>query len=134
MKLLLDTHILLWAITNDQELTETTKELILCADNDIYFSIISVWEVQLKHLAHPKALPIDGEQFASYCKDSGFKCLPLNCKPIFLLKKLRRKQESAPHKDPFDRLLICQALDENMLFITHDHLLNDYDVANVVSV
>lgn len=134
MKILLDTHILLWAITNDIQLPENAKKMILNADNDIFFSSISVLEVQLKHIAHPDSLPIDGERFLNYCKQSGFAMLHLKCEPIFLLKTLERYPGRPPHKDPFDRLLICQAIDENMIFVTHDHLLGDYNVPNIIKV
>lgn len=134
MKILLDTHILLWAISNSPLLDAKAREIILNPENEIYYSVISTWEVQLKHIAHPEAMSLDGERFSKYCKQSGFINLPLKETHIFALLKLSRKPEATPHKDPFDRLLICQASEENMLFITHDSLISDYNVPCIIKV
>ncbi len=56
MKLLLDTHILLWAISNDMRLPEKARKLIEDETNEIYYSVISLWEVEIKHLAYPDAM------------------------------------------------------------------------------
>ena len=61
MKILLDTHILLWAISNDARLLEKARKLI---ENEIYYSIVSLWEVEIKRLAHPEVMPISAEQLA----------------------------------------------------------------------
>ncbi len=58
MKILLDTHILLWTISNDTKLPEKAKKLIIKEENEIYYSIVSLWEVEIKRLAHPDAMPI----------------------------------------------------------------------------
>lgn len=134
MKILLDTHILLWAISNSPLLDIKAREIILNPENEIYYSIISTWEVQLKHIAHPEAMTLDGESFSKYCNQSGFINLPLKEKHIYSLSTLTRKPEAAPHKDPFDRLLICQAAEENMLFVTHDSLIPDYNVPFIIQV
>ena len=134
MKILLDTHILLWAISNSPLLNSKAREIILNPENEIYYSVISTWEVQLKHIAHPEAMSLDGESFSKYCKQSGFIHLPLKEKHIFALPKLSRQPEAAPHKDPFDRILICQASEENMLFVTHDSLIPDYNVPCIIQV
>ena len=134
MKILLDTHILLWAISNSPFLDVKAKEIILNPENEIYYSTISTWEVQLKHIAHPESMTLDGENFSKYCKQSGFINLPLKENHIYALSKLIRKPEAPPHKDPFDRLLICQASEENMLFMTHDALIPDYNVCCIIQV
>ena len=134
MKILLDTHILLWTITNDFKLSQQARKLIENPANEIYYSIISVWEVQLKHLVHPEAMPVDGAIFANYCKASGFLSLPVREQHIFSLSKLKRDATAPPHKDPFDKLLICQALEENMLFITHDSLLTGYGLPCIIQL
>ena len=58
MKILLDTHILLWTISNDIKLPEKARKLIEKEENEIYYSIVSLWEVELKRLAHPDAMPV----------------------------------------------------------------------------
>ena len=104
MKLLIDTHILLWALLDDDRLPQKARELLTHTENDVYYSIISLWEIELKHLLRP-----------------------LHSRHIFALSSLYRPDTAKPHKDPFDRLLICQAKCENMVFLTHDALLADYN-------
>lgn len=65
MKILLDTHILLWAISNDSKLPEMARKLIENEENEIYYSIVSLWEVELKRLAHPDAMPVLAEELDS---------------------------------------------------------------------
>lgn len=62
MKILLDTHILLWAISNDVKLPEKERKLIENDENEIYYSIVSLWEIELKRLAHPDAMPVCAEE------------------------------------------------------------------------
>lgn len=133
MKLLLDTHILLWAITDDPQLSEQARDLIRNEKNEIYFSIISLWEIQIKHLLHPKQMT-DAETVAVYCEKAGFQMISLKHDSIYRLKKLTRPDDAPKHKDPFDRILICQAVTENMIFLTQDSLIPDYNVPNILSV
>lgn len=127
MKILLDTHILLWAISNDERLSEKARKLIENADNEIFYSIISLWEVELKRIAHPDVMPVSAQQVADYCQQSGFQSLMLKEKHIYTLTGLKREETAPPHKDPFDRILICQASTENMMFVTHDSLMLGYN-------
>lgn len=134
MKILLDTHVLLWTISNSALLSKKARDIIRDPDNDIFYSVVSTFEVQIKHLAHPDAMPINGETFSRYCKLSGFFQLALQEAHIFALGGLRRKEGAPSHKDPFDRLLISQAAQENMLFLTHDSMLSDYEAAFIIRV
>lgn len=127
MRILLDTHILLWALSNDDKLPEKARELIIDEENEIYYSVISLWEVEIKHLAHPDIMPVSAEEISGYCKQSGYNQIIIKENHIFNMRKLKRKKNALPHKDPFDRILICQADVENMVFITHDSLLPDYN-------
>lgn len=126
MKILLDTHILLWTILNAPQLPETARKLIENEENEVYYSIISPWEVEIKHLLHPDQLALSAEELMGYCEESGFYRLPINAAHIMNLHKLHRPEDTPPHRDPFDRMMICQAMEENMLFVTHDKLLADY--------
>ena len=127
MKILLDTHILLWAISNDNRLVEKARKAIENMDNEIFYSIVSLWEIELKRIAHPDVMPVSAEQVAGYCQQSGFQFLPLKEKHIYNLAGLKREENSPPHKDPFDRILLCQASTENMMFVTHDSLMLGYN-------
>lgn len=134
MKLLLDTHILLWAISNDARLPEKARKLIEDEKNEIYYSVISLWEVEIKHLAHPDAMPVAAGELAGFCEESGFQRIWVKEKHIFALNGLKREKNVLPHKDPFDRMLICQASTENMMFITHDSLIPGYNEPCILAV
>ena len=127
MRILLDTHMLLWALTDDPKLPQKAREIIEQDENDIYYSMISLWEVELKHLLHPLQMTVNAEVVRKYCEEARLRQLAIHEKHIFTLRTLVRPDYVKPHKDPFDRLLICQAKCENMLFLTHDVLLQDYD-------
>ncbi len=134
MKVLLDTHILLWALSNDLRLPEKARKLIENENNEIYYSIISLWEVEIKHLMHPDAMSVSAEQIAEYCVQSGFQKLSIEENHIYALADLMRERNVQPHKDPFDRILICQASTENMIFVTHDALIGGYSEPCILTV
>ena len=127
MKILLDTHILLWALSDDERLSEKARKAVENEDNEIYYSIISLWEVELKRIAHPDAMRITAKELADYCEQSGFNRISIKDKHIYALSRLTRAENAPSHKDPFDRLLICQASEENMIFLTHGSLLGWYE-------
>ncbi len=134
MKLLLDTHILLWALANDQHLSDQARKLIADEKNDIYYSILSLWEIELKRLAHPDVMAITAKALTKYCAQAGFLKLSLQEQHIFAMETLKRKPDAAIHKDPVDRLLVCQAKTERMLFLTHDALISGYDEKCILAV
>ena len=94
----------------------------------------SLWEVEIKHLAHPDAMPISAKEIAEYCGQSEFQVLPIKEKHIFAMENLKREKDALPHKDPFDRMLVCQASTENMIFVTHDSLIPGYDEPCILAV
>lgn len=126
MKLLLDTHILLWALSDAPQLSVKARKLLEDESNEIYYSIASIWEIEMKYVAHPDRMDFDAKQVSEYCSQSGYYRLPVREEHIFYLKNLKRPDTAPPHKDPFDKIMVCQAMVENMLFVTHDHLLPDY--------
>ena len=123
MKILLDTHILLWTLTGSKKLSRKAKDLITDPDNEVYISIISPWEVELKHNKHPDRMPIDSSTLLQYCKRADFSYLSIRPHHIAQLSTL----DSTIHADPFDRLLICQAKSEGMTLITCDNLIAQYN-------
>ena len=123
MNLLLDTHILLWALTEDTRLPAKAREMILDEKNAIYYSTVSVWEIAIKHANHPDNVEMTGKEFAEACRDAGY--LPL---------AITRQEGAPPHHDPFDRMLIAQAKEENMSLVTHDGLLPYYNEKCVIAV
>lgn len=126
MEILLDTHIALWAITDTEKLSSQALELLEAEENKVFYSLASVWEIAIKHKLHPNNMPIPEEAFVDFCEKTGFIQLPIRTEHIFLLKSLERMTDTPNHKDPFDRILLAQAKQENMIFITHDILLSQY--------
>lgn len=130
MRLLLDTHIALWAVTLDARLPEETRATIRDPSVEVYVSLASLWEVAIKN-AFSK--PRRGAPFPStsqaldWFRQTGLDILPIQEAHILAL-------ESLPmiHGDPFDRLLVAQAVAEPMTLITHDQRLSAY--SELVSV
>ena len=127
MKILLDTHILLWALTDDQRLGHTSRLLISDRDNYIYYSAASIWEIAIKHRLHPDKIPFSAEDVIRYCDDAGFMCLNLNLWHAIGINKLNVKADASVSNDPFDQILVAQAKAECMPFLTHDKKMRYYD-------
>ena len=134
MNLLLDTHILIWALNEDPRLPEKAKRLILDQNNTIYYSVVSIWEVSIKHAAHPDNVSFSGKELSQFCAEAGYLSVGIGDKHIFALETIKRKEGSPQHHDPFDRLLIAQAKAERMSFITHDSLIPYYEEKCIIQV
>ena len=134
MNLLLDTHIAIWALNDDEALSERARELILDPNNVIYYSPVSVWEVMLKHERHPDNIPFDETDFSEACKEAGFIPLSLSDRHVLAVRTLSRAAGCKAHSDPFDRLLIAQAKADNLSLMTHDALIPDNGEKCVISV
>ncbi len=135
MKILLDTHILIWFHTRDSELSEKAWKIILNPENEIFYSSVNIWETQIKYLKHKNEINFSGEDLEEVCKKARLQCLNVEPKHCIGLKTLSYS-ENAPrlHKDPFDKILICQAKTENMLLMTHDSLIPFYNEPCILSV
>ena len=72
MNLLLDSHILIWALNEDPRLPEKAKEMILDPNNAVYYSAVSVWEISIKHANHPDNVEFTGKELAQFCKKQVF--------------------------------------------------------------
>ena len=134
MNILLDTHIAIWALNDDPLLSAKARNLILDADNTIYYSVVSVWEVMLKHARRPGEIPFSEKDFSEACKEAGFYTLGLAEKHILSVSTLSRPDSIKEHNDPFDRLLIAQAKVENFSFLTHDELIPGYNEKCIIPV
>ena len=131
MNILVDTHIALWYLNGDSKLPKKAKAYLDNSNNTIYFSLASMWEIEIKHILHPDKMITSGSDYLSNCENAGFALLPLHPDYIKLLHTLKRSKKAPPHNDPFDRILICQSKAENMTFLTHDNLLADYNEKTV---
>ncbi len=118
MRLLLDTHVFLWAVTDDRKLTKVARKLILDAD-DVFVSSASIWEASIK--AGLGKLDVDVDLLVSEIEASGFSELPVRAVHAAMVRSL-----PDIHRDPFDRLLVAQALAEPLRLMTSDDHLSKY--------
>ena len=121
MNILLDTHIALWAITDDPKLSITARNTLLDSNTRLYVSVASLWEIGIKHRKHPKNMPISSVDAQTYFEQSGFELLNINAQHV-----LKESTLSSIHNDPFDRILIAQAISEPMYLMTHDATILKY--------
>lgn len=128
MRILLDTHIMIWMFEDGPRLSEKARELVLDGDNALFCSAVSVWEVALKHRKRPDG-NIGADEFMSYCDRAGILPLPLKREHLQGLAAL-----ADVHSDPFDQALLCQASAEGMRLLTHDGLLARYPGEVVIGV
>ncbi len=127
---LLDTHIIIWAMLNDSRLNDKMLKVILNPENRIFYSIASMWEVQIKYAL--KKMPISGIEFMHYCEQSGYHKLPIDDSHICELAGLVRDESAPPHNDPFDRIMLSQAKAEGFTFLTHDPFFRGYNEPCVI--
>ena len=127
MRILLDTHMVIWALTNDPHLSDPARKMIASPDNQVCFSTVSLWEIAIKNQMRPDKCPYHEKTVMEYCIESGFE--PVNILPshVLAIRELRiRPNRELCNLDPFDRLLVAQARVENCLFLTHDRNLENY--------
>jgi PIN domain nuclease of toxin-antitoxin system len=127
VKLLLDTHSFLWFISGDERLPAATRDLIRAPEQDVRLSVASVWEIVVKHQIGRLPLPADAWSYVTAQRDRhGIDPLPLEEASLAHLPKL-----PALHRDPFDRILICQAIEHDLLLVTDDELMRQYPMKTV---
>jgi PIN domain nuclease of toxin-antitoxin system len=129
MRLLLDTHILLWALVDDGRLTADARAWLENPQVELVVSAASIWEISIKHSLGKAGMPISGEAALGYVHDAGYSLLPV-------LSEHAAAAESLPvlHQDPFDRILVAQALTEPLRLMTHDRLVAVYSESLVILV
>ena len=124
MKLLLDTSTFLWFITASSELPEPVSAAIQSPANEVCLSVVSFWEILVKHQLG--RLPLPEEPFAYIPRQRErhrIDSLPLHEAALTHLPKL-----PTVHRDPFDRMLVCQAIEHEFTIVTRDHELRAYPV------
>ncbi|HKN35229.1 MAG TPA: type II toxin-antitoxin system VapC family toxin [Terriglobales bacterium] len=121
MKLLLDTHLLLWAAGEPRRLSKRARTLIDNPDNELLFSAASLWEVAIKRGLGREDLKVDARLLRRGLLDNGYSELPIISDHVVAT-------ESLPpiHKDPFDRVLVAQATVEGVTLLTIDSLVAQY--------
>ncbi|MFL9674260.1 type II toxin-antitoxin system VapC family toxin [Pseudomonas marginalis] len=118
MRVLLDTHVLLWALTEDPKLSSKARRLIENAA-EIYVSAATFWEMAIK--VGLGKLDADLDEIREYCLESGFVELPITSEHAIAVKDLEPH-----HKDPFDRLIVATAISEPMRLLTADTQIAQY--------
>lgn len=125
MKLLLDTHAFLWYITNDPKLPAHAVDAIRDKSNEVYLSVVSVWEALVKYQIGKLALPAPADEYLESRRLAhGIATLDLGVPAVSRLLGM-----PALHRDPFDRMLICQALHHELTIVTNDQHFREYPVA-----
>ena len=134
MNVLLDTHIAIWALTDDSRLSKKARDILLDIDNTVYVSAVSTLEVNNKRKSKNNNLEFTTAEFIEYCEAAGFIQLPLQSKHFLAENTLKWGGKGNEHKDPYDRLLLAQAKADNYHLITHDKMIPLFDEKCILSV
>ncbi|BAU08312.1 PIN domain nuclease [Fischerella thermalis CCMEE 5330] len=127
MKILLDTHIFLWFISGDNRLSADVRDAIRDSDNEVYLSVVSIWESIVKYQLGKLPLPLSPEIYLPKQRERHqIANLDLDEGSVTQLTKL-----PLLHRDPFDRMLICQALQHKLTIATVDPEIIKYSI-NVI--
>ncbi len=121
MNLLLDTHVALWAITDDRRLSTMARDLMAASRAVVWVSAVSVWEVAIKHALGRGDMPVSAEDAVRYFLQSGFRFLSIEAEHAQAVERLE-----PIHADPFDRLLVAQARVEPMRLLSADATVARY--------
>lgn len=121
MRLLLDTHLLLWALAEPGRIDVATRSVLEDPGNEVLFSAASLWEIAIKAGLGRSDFSFDPQQILQAALDTGFVELPVQSKAAVRVAGL-----PPHHRDPFDRLLVAQAIDEPVRLYTADPLLPPY--------
>jgi PIN domain nuclease of toxin-antitoxin system len=123
MNYLLDTHSLIWAVCMPEKLSKTAKSIIQDAENDILVSVVSLWEISIKHslgkLSLEGLLP---EDFLNAATATGLSVIGLEAESAATMYRLA----ATYHRDPFDRMLIWQSIVQNYTLISKDEQVHEY--------
>jgi PIN domain nuclease of toxin-antitoxin system len=127
MKLLLDTHVFLWLVTANERLGPDPIAAIRRPTTEVFVSVVSIWEAVLKHAAGKLALEIPADRTLREARDEhGIASLPLTENAVRHLLTL-----PTIHRDPFDRMLVCQAIEHDLVLVTADRILLSYPVSTL---
>lgn len=121
MRLLLDTHILLWAAGQPEKLSDSARVLLTAPENGLFFSAASIWEIVIKLALGREDFQVDPHRLRKLLALSGYAELSITAEHALRVDTLPRL-----HKDPFDRLLIAQARTEGLVLVTGDAAVSQY--------
>jgi PIN domain nuclease of toxin-antitoxin system len=126
MKLLLDTHTLIWFLNGDPQLSENAKTVIENPANNNIISIASIWEIAIKISLGKFKFEKGFTYFLKMIEDNGFYILPITFEHALELSTL-----SFIHRDPFDRLLIAQCIADKLVIVTKGPIMEEYSVSTI---
>ena len=121
MKLLLDTHLLLWAAGSPEQLPDAARKLLENSENELFFSAASLWEITIKRGLERSDFQVDARVLRRGLLDNGYRELPIASEHAVSIDSL-----PPIHKDPFDRILVAQATVEGITLLTSDVLVAQY--------
>ncbi len=127
MHILLDTCAFLWIISDSPKLTKTARNLFQQPENEVFLSSVSFWEISVKYQLGKLKLPESPRHYIPKQRmNHGIETLAISEADISHLLTLPNV-----HKDPFDRMLVCQAIEGNMTLLIPDPLIQDYPVKTI---
>ena len=125
MRILLDTHAFLWWDNDLDQLSARARNLCFDPDNTLVLSVVSVWEMQIKHQSGKLTLRASlAELVFNQQRENGIEILPVTLPHVFVLQNL-----PSIHKDPFDRLLIAQSIAEDIGLLSVDAIFKEYPIS-----
>ncbi len=121
MRYLIDTHVFLWFVSNAKELSQTAKTLIEDGQNEIHISIASLWEISIKTALGKLTINGNYESIIDDVNENSIHLLPVN-----FTHTVEQNRLPFHHRDPFDRIIISQAIVETMSFLSADAIFDRY--------
>lgn len=128
MRYLLDTHVFVWLATDDSQLTPVARAILGDSGQDCFLSAASIWEMAIKSSLGKLSLATSLERIVRGGVERGLRLLDVTCDHAYLVERL-----PFHHRDPFDRILVAQAMQEGMGLISRDQRLDAYTVARIWS-
>jgi PIN domain nuclease of toxin-antitoxin system len=126
MRVLTDTHILLWALLRPARLDAACREVLESPEHQVFFSAVNIWEIAIKRALDRPDFDVEPDAVHRAALETGFRELPISAVHAAAVRHL-----PPHHRDPFDRLLIAQARTEPLLLLTDDPLFSLYAVQRV---
>ncbi len=126
MNLLVDTHAVIWFITDDNKLPKSTRQYIENKDNNCFISLASYWEIAIKYSLGRMFIEKDLADIFDIIEKSGFELLPVTTNHILVNAQLEFH-----HSDPFDRIIIAQGIVEKMTILSKDSLFKNYPAKTI---
>jgi PIN domain nuclease of toxin-antitoxin system len=126
LRLLLDTHVVIWALDKPERLSAVARQAIETEANDIFVSVVTPWELAIKGPREGLRVP---DAFEEKLVDQGISLLPVLWRHTNPLRSM-----AYHHRDPFDRMLVAQALTEGMTILTADRKMRDYAVSLIPAI